>query len=75
MTLPKKGRQSITVGDAEYHYKVDMVRSGRAVIQSATGNGSCLFVFPFAIMKPSHVAAAIRFSRIITAPSCKGVDL
>ena len=61
MTIPRKGRRSISVDSTEYHYAIPFERSERAVIQLATGRGSCLFVFPFAIMKPSHVADAIRF--------------
>ena len=62
MALPRKGRRSITVDDARYHYKIALERSGRAVIQNADGDGAFLFVFPFAIMKPSHVADAVRFA-------------
>ncbi|MCE9553148.1 MAG: hypothetical protein K8T91_07190 [Planctomycetes bacterium] len=61
MTLPKNGRRSITVDGAEFHYMIAFERSERAVIQHASGRGACLFVFPHAIMKPSHVAEAIRF--------------
>jgi hypothetical protein len=62
MALPRKGRRAITVDSIEYHYMVTFQRSERAVIQLATGTGPCLFVFPFAILKPSHVADAIRFA-------------
>ena len=61
MAIRRKGRRSITVDSVMYHYLVAFERSERVVIQSATGLGSFLFVFPFAIMKPSHLAAAIRF--------------
>jgi hypothetical protein len=62
MTLPRKGRRSITVDDVDYHYKIAFERSERAVIQNADGTGAFLFVFPFAIMKPANVADAIRFA-------------
>jgi len=62
MTLPRRDRRSITVDGVKYHYKIDMERSERAVIQNATGTGAFVFVFPFGIMKPSHVADAIRFA-------------
>jgi hypothetical protein len=62
MAIPRTGRRSITVDGADYHYKINFDRSERAVIQSACGFGACLFVFPFAVMKPSHVAEAIRFA-------------
>jgi hypothetical protein len=61
MTIPRKGRRSINVDAVDYHYAIPFERSERAMIQLATGQGSFLFVFPFAIMKPSHVADAIRF--------------
>lgn len=61
MTIPRKGRRSISVDSIDYHYAIPYERSERVVIQLATGQGSCLFVFTFAIMKPSHVADAIRF--------------
>lgn len=61
MTIPQKGRRSINVDSEVYHYAISFERSERAVIQMANGQGSFLFVFPFAIMKPSHVADAIRF--------------
>ena len=61
MAIPRKGRRSITVDSVMYHYLVDSERSERVVIQNANGLGPFLFVFPFAIMKPSHLAAAIRF--------------
>ena len=61
MTMPGKGRRSITVNSLRYHYLIAFERSERVSIQSADGNSSFLFVFPFAIMKPSHIAAAIRY--------------
>lgn len=61
MTMPGKGRRSITVNSLRYHYLIAFERSERVLIRSADGNGSFLFVFPFAIMKPSHIAAAIRY--------------
>ena len=61
MTIPKKGRSDITVDGTHYHFKIAFNRSERVVIQHASGHGACLFVFPHAIMKPSHVADAIRF--------------
>lgn len=62
MSIPKRGRRSITVDGAKYHYMVHFERSERAVIQNAHACGAFLFVFPFAIMKPSHVADAIRYA-------------
>src|SRR5262245_42601109 len=62
MTLPRRDRRSITVDGVKYHYKIDMERTGRAVIQNADSTGAFLFVYPFTIMKPSHVADAIRFA-------------
>lgn len=62
MSIPRKGRRSLTVDTVEYHYKIALERSERAVVQLADGSGPCLFVFPFAIMKPSHVADAVRFA-------------
>ena len=62
MTIPRKGRRSITVDADDYHYKIAFECSERAVIQLAGGSGPCLFVLPFSIMKPSHVADAIRFA-------------
>jgi hypothetical protein len=62
MAIPRKGRRSITVDSVMYHYLVAFERSERVVIQNANGLGSFLFVFPFAIMKPSHLSAAIRFA-------------
>ena len=61
MTIPRKGRRSITVDSVDYHYVMSFEHSERVVIQTANGNGSFLFVFAFAIMKPSNVADAIRF--------------
>lgn len=61
MTIPKQGRRNITVDGTAYHYMVEFVRSGRMVIKHSSGRGSCLFVFPKTIMKPVHVADAIRF--------------
>ena len=63
MTLPKKGRRSVTVDHVEYHYLIAFKRSQRAVIQHASGIGAFLFVFPFAIMQPSNVANAIQFAK------------
>jgi hypothetical protein len=61
MAIPRKGRRSITVDSVIYHYLVAFERSERVVIQNANGLGSFLFVFPFAIMKPTHVGAAILY--------------
>lgn len=61
MALPTKGRRKITVDGVEYHYIISFEHSERVVIQDASGNGAFLFVFPFAILKPAHVADAIRF--------------
>lgn len=61
MTISKKGRRCIIVDGAEYHYTTDFERSERVVIQHGCGRGACLFIFPHSIMKPSHVADAIRF--------------
>lgn len=61
MTIPRKGRRSITVDSVTYHYLAAFGRSERVVIQNASGAGSFLFVFSFAIMKPSHIATAVRF--------------
>jgi hypothetical protein len=61
MTIPKKGRRRIIVDGAEYYYSTAFERSGRIVIQHGSGRGACLFIFPHSIMKPSHVAEAIRF--------------
>ena len=63
MTIPKKGRRSISVKGADYHYKIAFERSERVIIQSAKGIGACIFVLPFAIMKPKHAADAIRFAK------------
>lgn len=63
MTLPKSGRRTITVDGKKYHYMIAFERSARAVIQSASGHGACLFVLPHAILKPGHVAEAIRFGQ------------
>jgi hypothetical protein len=62
MAIPKRGRRTIAVDGVEYYYKVAFDRSERAVIQSAYGTGACLFVFPFAAMKPRHVADAVHFA-------------
>jgi hypothetical protein len=62
MAIPRKGRRLITVDSVMYHFLVAFERSERVVIQNANGLGSFLFVFPFAIMKPSHLSAAIRFA-------------
>jgi hypothetical protein len=62
MTLPRKGRRSITVDGRAYHYQIAIERSERVVVQSADGKGAFLFVLPFALVKPSHVANAIRFA-------------
>lgn len=63
MTLPKKGRRSICVDAVEYFYIVSFRRSDRAVIQSADGNGSFIFVLPFAILGPKHIATIIQLAR------------
>lgn len=63
MTLPKRGRRSIDVDGTVYHYVVAYHRSERAVIRRADNSGKSLFVFPFAILKPSNVADAIREAR------------
>lgn len=62
MAIPRKGRRSITVDSVTFHYLIAVERSERVVIQSANRPSAFLFVFPFAIMKPSHVADAIRFA-------------
>jgi len=41
---------------------VPVERSERIVVQHSDGIGAFLFVFPFAIMKPSHIVDAIRFA-------------
>lgn len=61
MTIPKRLRRSITVDATSYHYLETFERSERIVIQHDSGRGACLFVFPHAIMKPTHIADAIRF--------------
>lgn len=63
MTIPRKGRRTISVDDVDYHYKVSFARSERIVIRRSDGAGKCLFLLPFAIMKPAHIATAIRFAR------------
>ena len=63
VTIPSKGRRSISVDDVDYYYMVAFERSDRAVVQRIDKVGKSLFVLPFSIMKPSHVADAIRFSK------------
>lgn len=60
MTLPTKGRRSIHVDDIDYCYFVTFRKSDRAVIQSAAGKGPFIFVLPFEILRPSHIATIIK---------------
>lgn len=75
MTIPKRGRRTITVDDVAFHFKASFERAERIVIQHASGRGACLFIFPHAVMTPTHIADAIRFA--ITKgwpPGTKGAD-
>lgn len=63
MTMPSKGRSSITVDGDVYHYRIRLNESDRGVIQHGSGQGACVFVLfpsPVLIMRPKHVADAIR---------------
>jgi hypothetical protein len=62
MTLPRKGRRSITVDGDVYHWVVRFERSGHVVIQHSTGQGPCLIVEPLDVMEPRHIADAVRFA-------------
>ncbi len=76
MTIPRKGRRQVTVDLVDYVYLIPFERSARVVIQSVGFCGAILFVLPFSIMKPSHVANAIRFGRSCGwVPEKKGSDV
>jgi hypothetical protein len=64
MTIPRKLRRTIKVDGVNFHYSTSFAieRSERMVIQVADGAKTSLFIFPFAILKPSHIANAIRFA-------------
>lgn len=73
MAMPRKGRRSVVVDATRYFYRITF-GSDRMVIQAADG-GAFIFVFPFAILTPVNVAAAIRFAISRGwAPGKKGAD-
>jgi hypothetical protein len=67
MAIPKKKRRTITIDDVEYHWVIGNRsdhRLPRATVQESTGAGAKLHIDPVGILKPSDIAAAIRFALV-----------